>query len=329
MDAPSNTSLILLTAVVLWLGWVVPFLLRRRKAQAATAGADPAGVDPAMVDSLALRTTDTPSEPQRNPQQETSMTSSTPHARPTVEHGQSMDAGPSPAAEAPLHIRWDRTILALVGVAALLTAVIAGVLSLFSAAPGALVLTAFLVFVAVVVGLRALAVRDRKRKVDDAFRDAMGAPSTTANAGQEETPPLPVVRQTAVFDRAAGAEPEAKPVHKPLTAEELRRAALAVAARGTADAKLAHTQTLAEGQLSGSQGISGETWEPVEVPKPQYVLAARAAAAEAEPLTVPATPKASGTTSIRADQAGVGNGPAATSGHALSNLDDVLQRRRA
>ena len=141
-------------------------------------------------------------------------------------------------------------------------------------------------------------------------------------------------------------------MQKPLTAAELRAAALRVAAKGTADAKLAHTQTLSETDLAA------ETWEPVEVPVPGYVTAARALSLE-KPLNLPEAPKSTGS-SIKANQAGVGEGddgvaavpdvpadetpkkvapsapappasvPAAERGsYALNNLDDVLQRRRA
>ena len=125
-----------------------------------------------------------------------------------------------------------------------------------------------------------------------------------------------------------------------------------VAAKGAADAKLAHTETL------------DETWEPVEIPVPGYVKAAKALTLD-KPLNLPVAPKSAGT-SIKADQAGVGTAsgtagvvavpaldgatagpdagdgtaaaaktvpakvPAAERGSfALANLDDVLQRRRA
>jgi hypothetical protein len=257
---------------------------------------------------------------------------------------------------APLTIYWGRTAVAAAGLLALLTAAISGALNVFNIGSPALSWGALVVFLAVLAGLRAMAVRDQNARRAAA---RVAAERTTADARSAASPgPAVEQRETVLFDRASGASgasgADAAPAQKPLTAEELRNAALRVAAKGTADAKLAHTQTLAEGELSA------ETWEPVEVPKPGYVTAARAAAAAAGPLAVPEVPRSAGT-SIKADQAGIGVpaaeaeaparavAPAAVAateggkaeedpvasakpdnaGHALNNLDVVLQRRRA
>ncbi|WP_113719102.1 hypothetical protein [Arthrobacter dokdonensis] len=257
---------------------------------------------------------------------------------------------------APLTIYWGRTAVAAAGLLALLTAAISGALNVFNIGFPALSWGALVVFLAVLAGLRAMAVRDQNARRAAA---RVAAERTTADARSAASPgPAVEQRETVLFDRASGAfgasGADAAPAQKPLTAEELRNAALRVAAKGTADAKLAHTQTLAEGELSA------ETWEPVEVPKPGYVTAARAAAAAARPLAVPEVPRSAGT-SIKADQAGIGvpaaeaeaparavapaavaatedgkaeEDPAASAkpdnaGHALNNLDVVLQRRRA
>ncbi|WP_269937479.1 hypothetical protein [Arthrobacter sp. HY1533] len=261
--------------------------------------------------------------------------------------------GPGPstavpsAAEYPLRIRWGRTSMALVGLLALLVAGISGALSVFSLASAGVAWTSLAIFAAVVGGLRVLAIRDQSAR-----RAARLAARTTAQqAATVSQAPAVEPRETELFDRAEGAEPA--PVQKPLTAGELRAAAMRVAAKGTADAKLAHTQTLGESELEA------ETWEPVEVPVPNYVKAAKALSLE-KPLNLPAAPKSAGT-SIKADQAGIGvatgregvaavpdveglEGAAAVAkapaaklavpasergSYALNNLDDVLQRRRA
>ncbi|POH74067.1 hypothetical protein [Arthrobacter glacialis] len=253
---------------------------------------------------------------------------------------------PSPA-DKPLKIRWGRTLVACLGLMALLVAGISGALSMLSVTTSGLTWASLAVFGLVIAGLRTLAVRDQniRRAARVAASDAARATSAQAST------PAPELRETTLFDGAEGAPPA--PVQKPLTAEELRAAALRVAAKGTADAKLAHTQTLAEGELEV------ETWEPVEVPVPGYVTAARAAS-KAEPLAIPIAPKSAGT-SIKADQAGVGVAgdhegvaavpdvpgrgapvvvapavvapsaiaPSERGSYALNNLDDVLQRRRA
>jgi len=247
---------------------------------------------------------------------------------------------------APLKIRWGRTSFAAVGLLALLTAVVSGALSVFGLGSPALAWTGLIVFGAVIAGLRAVAVRDQNNRIA-----AHELARTTAEAAAVASAPAAVERkETALFDGAEGAQ-KTPVVRKALTAEELRTAALRVAAKGAADAKLAHTQSFGEGELVA------ETWDPVEVPKPGYVTA-RKAASDAAPLEIPDVPKSAGT-SIKADQAGVGVGsstpvlveggvvdgaapvakpvaPAtgtalgsAKTHYALNNLDDVLQRRRA
>lgn len=246
-----------------------------------------------------------------------------------------------PIGPAPLNIRWGRTSLAVVGLLALLTAGVSGVLNVFKVGSVPLAWAGLIVFFTVLAGLRSLAVREKNLHRAASFHAARTtSDSDSANAdgiaGEQ--------RETALFDGAAGGSADVvASVQKPLTAEELRNAALRVAAKGTADAKLAHTQTLAEGELET------ETWEPVEVPVPGYVTAARAASRDTA-LLVPEVPKSAGT-SIKADQAGIGaptsapvvvaggknaSSPehvlavkAAKSNYALNNLDDVLQRRRA
>jgi hypothetical protein len=271
-----------------------------------------------------------------------------------------------PAARpATFTIRWDRMAFAVVGVFALLMAGISGALNVFNIGSPALSWAGVGIFVAVLAGLRAVAVRDLNRRRVAAANQQSSTPDA---ASAVPSGAAVVQRETVLFDRADGAEKA--PAQKPLTAAELRNAALRVAAKGAQDAKLAHTQTLAEGELEA------ETWEPVEVPKPGYVTAARAAKSAAGPLQVPEAPKSAGT-SIKADQAGIGvpapgdvpvavagpvegsvEGPGegapegteadggaaagepaanasashakpAKAAHALTNLDVVLQRRRA
>ncbi|MCQ9166173.1 hypothetical protein [Arthrobacter sp. STN4] len=246
----------------------------------------------------------------------------------------------------PLRIYWGRTGVAAVGLIALFTAVVSGALTVVGLGSAPLAWAGLVVFLGVLAGLRAVAVRDDNARLAAARRAAERATADAASAAS--TGPAVEPRETVLFDGASGGlEADATPVQKPLTAEELRNAALRVAAKGTADAKLAHTQTLAEGELSA------ETWVPVDVPKPAYVTAARAAAAAAMPLAVPEVPKSAGT-SIKADQAGIGvppvdgeapaavvigggsaeeapvaAAPQANNGRGLNNLDVVLQRRRA
>ena len=102
--------------------------------------------------------------------------------------------------------------------------------------------------------------------------------------------------------------PAPKPVPR-LTAAELRAAALAEAAKSA----------------------EASSWEPVAVPKPTYVDAAKAPRPAPQPMAVPASPKPVLKTPIRpltAPPAGsTAIDPRPATG--ILNLDDVLQRRRA
>ncbi len=103
----------------------------------------------------------------------------------TAQQEKAMDIRKSPTtAAAPsgsattgaFRIRYGRTAIALAGVAALLTAFVSGVLLLFGLGTGLLPLAALAVTVSAVALLRFLAVRERKAKVNAAFRSAMSAP---------------------------------------------------------------------------------------------------------------------------------------------------------
>ena len=137
--------------------------------------------------------------------------------------------------------------------------------------------------------------------------------------------------ESPLFDAEAGRDtPE--PAPKPLTALELRQAALAEAA--------ASGDTAAAVAADAGQSAEGSSWEPVDVPKPTYVEAPKAERAAPMPLDLPEAPKAVGKPSLKqasarpaasdpqpADDAEAK--PLSKAQSALSNLDDVLQRRRA
>ncbi|MDQ6752481.1 MAG: hypothetical protein M3017_03480 [Actinomycetota bacterium] len=399
MDAPLNTSVILLVAVALWLIWVAPYMLRgRKRALAADAAptvpqsavAFPAVPAPRQQVSMYMQT-----KQSQEIQMKTTSTSpaAVPSAKPLPSNPKSLNSAKHPLkSPAPLKIHYGRTFIALVALLALLATVVSGLLRLLGMASGLIPVGAAVVFIGCLALLRALTVRSRKARLNAAFRTAMG-PTTTAASRLAPRPSDSAGREAAstgraatsagmadaaraaaadrpavaVFDAAAGGSAApAAPVRavKPLTAAELRSAALAVAAKGAADAQVATTETV--GEL--------ETWQPVEVPKPSYVAAAKADRPAPAPLELPEAPKPSGKTSIKATEAaavvskateaaeaekaaadtaasGAATGTSAetaaapdralSSGqapapagkarpmHGLSNLDDVLQRRRA
>ncbi|MEV5051845.1 hypothetical protein [Arthrobacter sp. LAR12-1-1.1] len=331
--------MILVIAVALWIVWVAPYVLRNGRHQLQPAGeflADVMDMEPADPHAGKVM--------KMTAQQEKPMTS-TQRAVPaggTAGHGPSSGAAagrnPNSAATSPaFRIRWGRLVLAVAGLLALLTGVVSAALRLFGIGSGWLPVTALLGAVAAVALLRRLAVRDRRRKMNAAFRAAMGSPErTTARpSAPEQVPTLPAGRPAArpespLFDAEAD-RVTPKPAPKPLTALELRQAALAEAAASgdTSAALAAETAAAAE----------GSSWEPVDVPKPTYVEAAKAERAAPMPLDLPEAPKAVGKPSLKQGARPAASDPRAADDSeskqlskaqsALSNLDDVLQRRRA
>ncbi|MDQ0820058.1 hypothetical protein QFZ69_000937 [Arthrobacter sp. V1I7] len=318
--------MILVIAVALWIVWVAPYVLRNGRHQLQPAGELLADVvDIATADPQAGKVM------MMTPQQEKPMTSTQrtlPATSPTPTDGLRQSGATVPV----FRIRYGRLALALAGLLALLTGVISAALRIFGLGPAWLPVVTLLGAAGAVVVLRRLAVRDRRRKVNEAFRSAMSKPSRIAPADSAQRSAVsPESEQRAdspLFDaQAVAASPQPEP--KPLTALELREAALAEAVA---------SGDLAAGGVQGTRPPVAEaaSWEPVEVPKPTYVEAAKAERAAPEPLDLPEAPKAVGKPSLKQDlnqsaasasasaDAKVGKGQ-----RALSNLDDVLQRRRA
>lgn len=323
VDIPLSSSVILVIAVALWIVWVAPYLLRKGRHQLQPAGdlvADINDLEPAAPQAGHVMKMATQQE---KPMTSTQRTQSVPGIS-------GHDGGPQTAATSPaFRIRYGRLALALAGLLSLLTGVVSAVLGIFGLGSPWLPFTALLGAGAAVFALRWLAVRDRQRKVNDAFREAMGAPSRSAPERAPLLEPAGEPREwpeSPLFDAQADTT-ERGPLPKPMTAQELRQAALAEAvASGDASAGTGDVRTL-----------EGSSWEPVEVPKPTYVAAPKAERAAPQPLDLPEAPKAVGRPSLKqglpqpggslgadVDQKSPGKAQSA-----LSNLDDVLQRRRA
>lgn len=235
----------------------------------------------------------------------------------------------------PFTIRYARLTLALAGLALLLTAIVSGVLRLFGTGNVWLPLVSFVGSVLAVVTLRRLALRDlRERR---ARRAAPVVPIQTPARYLPKEAPVEA-KETPVFDAEAGKLEAAR-----LSAVELRQAALAVAlAAGDKSAgdksaadKSAADKSAGDRSAEGATGSEDASWEPVEVPKPTYVGAAKAPRPAPEPLDLPDAPKPVGKPVLKqsveqAEAAAAAQVRTASKGQsALSNLDDVLQRRRA
>ncbi|MBT1001000.1 hypothetical protein KIH31_00155 [Paenarthrobacter sp. DKR-5] len=312
--------MILVVAVALWLFWVAPYMMRQRGAQLGHQGA---GVEPA---SAHTRSTVKTSEGVLLMKASSSPESLAP-ARTTPGGGASA-ARPVPGR---LQIRYGRLGLAAVGLLALLTAVIGGALSAAALVPAGVPAVAAMAGFGAIAVLRTLAVRDRKakaaaraaaRRSTASLRPSQGP--AQPRRGEGTTAPRP---QAQVFDAEAAA-----PKRSTLSAIELRQAALAVAAEA------GDTAAAAAQEAAAREAAAQETWEPVQVPKPTYVGSAKAERPEPAPLAMPEPPKPSAKTSIKQtapqkaqpEPAAKSPAPAASKGaSALSNLDDVLQRRRA
>ncbi|MHA7263924.1 hypothetical protein ACX80W_12060 [Arthrobacter sp. TMN-37] len=233
-------------------------------------------------------------------------------------------------------VRRGRAAVALAGAAALPAALVTLVLALVSVVSFWWPVAAVLVTAAAVATLRALAVRDRRARVNAAFAAAMSSRPVSTDAAPRaaarEAAAAPAPAHTvAVFDAekpaperpetaGTGASEARTPGGAPaaaLTAAELKAAALAVAA---AEAPTAGPAVTASAPAPGT-----EPWEPVQVPLPTYVAAEKAQRSAPAPLELPEEPKPTVRTPIKNSAPK----PAPAEAVARINLDDVLQRRRA
>ncbi|OMH35012.1 hypothetical protein [Tersicoccus sp. Bi-70] len=288
-----NSSIILVVTIGLWLVWVVPYALRKRhRPIVAQVSLQPATVDTAVADLSGPATIEIQGMTMLKLRDGSFGSFSASRGASAV----------VPASSSGLRIRWDRMALAGGGLIALFAALVTGIVSLVTTLPVVVPLVLLLLFVGAVVGLRALALRDRRRKVEAAFDAAVDA-HDESHADADDRP-------TQLFD-AAAAE------HQPATmnADELREAARSLAA--------------SIGDAPRPERAAETAWQPVAVPRPTYVDAARAERPAPEPLQLPESPRPSARTSIRASEAGRREVVAGqeTSGQ-LNDLDEVLRRRR-
>lgn len=319
--------MILVIAVALWIVWVAPYVLRNGRQQLQAAGE-------AVLEPVDVETTDPKAGTvmKMAVQQEKTM-DSVPGTE-SVREASPRDSEHQPALPPkPFRIRYGRCAIALIGLMSLLTAATSGAFRLFGIGPIWLPFASLATAVLTVALLRRLAVRDRRAKVQAAFRSAMSAPGGSASQGANRTTGNQADARNSSESRSSDDIPlfdaeASRPQVKPLTALELRQAALAEA---VASGDHSVRRPFMSAEVPGGLGAS---WEPVEVPKPTYVEAPKAERAAPEPLELPEAPKAAGKPSLKQ---GASTAPAAPQAQqpltkpqsALSNLDDVLQRRRA
>ena len=319
MDFPLNSSLVLAAAVGLWLLWVVPQYLHGKQVPAPSQGR--AGTSAPAVSSA--------TEPDPSSQGNTMHNTSngvqhTPRPQGSSGSGAGAPAGHAASANSPrpLRVRYGRLTLAVLGLVFVLTVLAGGTAALFGPVPGWIPAGAAAGAAAVFASLRSLAVRDRRerraRRAAAAARQTTSAPSAPAAphnpradkvfdaVGEDEARKAAVA--PAAPEQARPAAPAPKPIPR-LTAEELRAAALAEAAKSA----------------------EASSWQPVAVPKPTYVDAAVVPRPAPAPLAAPASPKPVLKSPIRPVSAPAPGSTAIEPRPAtgILNLDDVLQRRRA
>ena len=233
---------------------------------------------------------------------------------------------------APFRPRWSRILVALLGLAAVAAALVTAVLAVLGIVSVLVPLLCLVAAVAAVGGLRALAVRDRRARVDRAFAEAM-APTLGRQEYQEEepavvVPPAPVLpqRPTVLFDAEDATPRQASPM-------ALRTAALS-SAHGSSVVEVRSE----DGARTATDAAPADRtpWAPVEVPRPTYVESAKAERQAPAPLELPEAPKAQTRTPIKVAEAAARRAEAAAEPAEATeapgrriDLDNVLQRRRA
>ena len=363
MDFPLNSSLILAATVGLWLLWVGPYVFRRSGLSTVPVAGAPSPSSTVIRSSISA---DGLSQ-QGNIMYNASTSRPNDITAPARLSGPRSGFGtptPLPSPRSEFRIHYGRAALALMGALALACTVVGLPLALFGAVswwlPGAAVATT----AAATVSLRTLAVRDRRRRVDAAFRVAMasGRPAVArqdAASSQDVAPsqeaalprdvslrqdvsqppiieePVRQHRETVLFDAqsTAGSIPSAS---NPVT-ESTSAASSVTTAPGAADRRLTAAELrtaalevaakAAPVAPSGPPKTSTTPWEPVAVPKPTYVQAPVAQRPAPEPLVLPEPPKPAARTSLRPPATDSTDAAAPSTGKI--NLDDVLQRRRA
>jgi hypothetical protein len=209
-------------------------------------------------------------------------------------------------------IKWDRTIIALVALLALVTTLVAGLAAAFGAATGLLATISALVAVAGVASLRALALRDRKRRrdvrIEQAFTEAM-------NPAQAEAVPAGPAGHgsTTVFDAASGTTGDRPDQIDDATPPSGHRADTnQVPASENAQADRADDPAVRPG-----------------VPRPTYLDAAEAHRPAPVPLAPPEVPVYQPGTKLKAGVSDEYLARVQATANRPLDLDKVLERRRA
>ncbi|MDI3329631.1 MAG: hypothetical protein QJR09_02705 [Micrococcus sp.] len=206
-------------------------------------------------------------------------------------------------------IKWDRTIIALVALLALVTALVTGIAAAFGAGTGPVAAVSALVTVAGAAALRALALRDRKRRrdatIEQAFTEAMNPAQPAAGPSGHGS--------STVFDAASGTPAE-------------QHDDAAVAAPVT-DQDPDAEPTPAPGKARDAQ--ADDSAARAGVPRPTYLDAAEAHRPLPAPLARPTVPAHQPGTKLKAGVSDEYLAKVQATANRPLDLDKVLERRRA
>lgn len=261
---------------------------------------------------------------------------------------------PEGAGGAGFRIRWGRALVALVGLLALLTVAVTAPMAALTPLLAAVPLTAGAVLLLSLATLRGMAVarrrRRRRERLETAMREAMN-PAVPAEQQRRPAVPSTAGAPRQVTQEHAAQEQRDRAEHQ--TAQQRpgqQRGHADLAAQGQKlDQKLdedglpqdiaATFGEVPQGEQTARteepRAAATESWQPREVPKPQYLEAEKAERAQPEPL-VPEEPKPSSEVKIREDLPKSGSPAAAPAAEDRPagvqeslDLDAVLKRRRA
>ncbi|NUL46191.1 hypothetical protein F7P69_13450 [Cellulosimicrobium funkei] len=220
-----------------------------------------------------------------------------------------VDAAKEPASG--FRVKWDRTIIAAVAVLATLTFLGTGIAAAFGA--GTLLVSGIAAALAVagVAALRALALRDRKkrtdRRIESAFDEAMSPGLPMA------APTAPLAGPTRVFDAAAGPTSgrgaATVPAEKPATAPS--------------------TESAAAEEVTRDAGADESASALPSVPRPTYLDAAEAPRELPAPMAKPESPQVGPGVKLKAGVSAEYRAKVEATANRALDLDKVLERRRA
>ncbi|GAB3190909.1 hypothetical protein [Nesterenkonia suensis] len=280
--------------------------------------------------ALIIRAQRLPSRPSETSRRRVSMSATTPRGGASAA---STTGAPAAESAGRFTVHWGRALVALVGLLALLTALVTGVLAAATALTVVTPLICGGIFLASLVTLRTMAGirrrRRRRRRLDAALREAMN-PDVDAHGLRRPTVPSTAA---AVEDRQVRTTPfdalssDDRGAGGPRSLQEIDADGLPVDLEETFPAG---QEPVAEAVTAASPA---EPWEPRELPKPKYLEVEKAERPVPEPLT-PEAPKPSGDVKIggsATSPAAAPPGPARpqTAVQESLDLDAVLKRRRA